>query len=172
MYCKGRSTNDRHQHIFVMVRFSFSFRLAEWPANFLVEGIAYSTSIHNVCFISPSSRNNIFYYPQTNHNWGANYDCCDFNTRSHYNTTNNNGYLYIKKLYIKLKEILFSFNIVGEHHEVKIYTWVHTLIYLSQSPIVKIDILLLMCKTVNSLPHYNGNNTSNLHNCYIFEWET
>ena len=43
----------------------------------------------------------------------------------------------INKLYIKLREILLSLNLVGEN-KVKIYAWVNTFIYLFQGAKVKL----------------------------------
>ena len=43
----------------------------------------------------------------------------------------------INKLYIKLKEILLSLNLVGGN-KVKLYAWVNTVIYLSQGAKVKV----------------------------------
>ena len=60
----------------------------------------------------------------------------------------------------QIKENLIVFNLVGEH-EVKLYTWVITLIYLSQGAKVKfskIDNLPLMCKCPFHIT--NGNKPS------------
>ena len=48
-----------------------------------------------------------------------------------------NTLIKLNKLYIKLKEILLSLNLVGEN-KVKLYAWVNTFIYLFQGTKVKV----------------------------------